>query len=89
MIVRGRMNERVICVKSFLREKIVLKEWVKMPKKPTSFMSSSARSMAVFEVWLIVANEDEGEDVVRCEMWMNLDGVYNVEGIEVVITICL
>ncbi|KAJ0920724.1 hypothetical protein HanRHA438_Chr05g0244491 [Helianthus annuus] len=47
MIARGRMNERVICVKSFFDEKIVLNDWLNMPMNPTNFMSSSVRSMAI------------------------------------------
>ncbi|MFS7940975.1 hypothetical protein Hanom_Chr05g00470701 [Helianthus anomalus] len=47
MIARGRMKARVICAKIFFDEKIVLNDCLNTPKNPTSFISSSVRSMAI------------------------------------------
>ncbi|MFS7940982.1 hypothetical protein Hanom_Chr05g00470781 [Helianthus anomalus] len=46
-IARGRMKASVICAKIFFHEKIVLNDCLNMPKNPTSFMSSSVRSMVI------------------------------------------
>lgn len=45
--MRGRIKVRVICAKIFFHEKMVLNDCLKIPKKPTDFISSSLRSMVV------------------------------------------
>lgn len=46
--VSGRRRDKVICVKIFLFLKIVLNDWLTIPKNPRFFMSSSVRSMMSF-----------------------------------------
>lgn len=47
MISSGMMNASVILVKIFGDEKIDLNDWLKIPKKPMFFMSSSVRSILI------------------------------------------
>ena len=59
--MRGRIKVRVICAKIFFHEKMVLNDCLKMPKKPTNFISSSVLSMVV----------DVGLMGVKWRMWVD------------------